>query len=88
MVAPPPPSWGPTCGQSGYITVAFSGVPDTEHGDKIRNGYVTLAILGATCGQSGYITRTVLGVPNAQRGHKIRNGHLIALSVGTPTWQG
>ena len=30
----------PTCGQNGYITRAIFRVPNTQHGDKIRNGYV------------------------------------------------
>ena len=28
----------PTCGESGYITPAFSGIPNAQHGEKIRNG--------------------------------------------------
>ena len=28
----------PTCGQSGYLTPAVSGVPNALHGNKIRNG--------------------------------------------------
>ena len=28
----------PTCGHSGYLTPAVSGVPNALHGDKIRNG--------------------------------------------------
>ena len=28
----------PTCGDSGYLTPAVSGVPNALHGDKIRNG--------------------------------------------------
>ena len=36
-------AWGqnqkwPTCGHSGYLTPAVSGVPNALHGDKIRNG--------------------------------------------------
>ena len=27
----------PTCGHSGYLTPAVSGVPNALHGDKIRN---------------------------------------------------
>ena len=28
----------PTCGHSGYLTPAVSGVPNALHRDKIRNG--------------------------------------------------
>ena len=28
----------PTCGHSGYLTPAVSGVSNALHGDKIRNG--------------------------------------------------
>ena len=40
---PPCSAWGqnqkwPTCGHSGYLTPAVSGVPIALHGDKIRNG--------------------------------------------------
>ena len=36
-------AWGknqkwPTCGHSGYLTPAVSGVPHALRGDKIRNG--------------------------------------------------
>ena len=40
-------SQGPTCGQTGYITPAVSGVPSAERGDKIRSSYTTPTILGA-----------------------------------------
>ena len=50
-----------TCGHSGYLTPAVSGVPNALHGDKIRNGpHVGL-------------TRAVSAVPNALHGDKIRN---------------
>ena len=37
------PAWGenqkwPTSGHSGYITPVFSGIPNAQHGEKIRNG--------------------------------------------------
>ena len=56
----------PTCGHSGYLTPAVTGVPNALLGNKIRNGH--------TCGHSGYLTPAVSGVPNALHGNKIRNG--------------
>ena len=41
------PSRGPKSGRNGYITHAFSGVPNAECGDKIRCGYLTTTILWA-----------------------------------------
>ena len=53
----------PTCGQSGYITPAVLGIPNTR-------GQKPEMATRPTCGQSGYTTPAVLGVPNAQRGDK------------------
>ena len=62
----------PTCGQSGYVTLAVSGIP-------------TAAVRGGsnqkwpTCGQSGYVTLAVSGIPTAsQRGAKSEVAHLWA----------
>ena len=45
MATPPQPSRGPKNGRIGYITPAFSGVPNSR--EKIRSGYITPAFLGA-----------------------------------------
>ena len=58
---------GATCGQSGYITHAFSEVPSAKHGEKTRSGYLTLPSRERTCAQIGCIIRAILGVPKARR---------------------
>ena len=50
----------PTCGQSGYVTPALSGIPTASErggggGDQ----------KWPTCGQSGYVTPAVSGIPTA-----------------------
>ena len=47
----------PTCGQSGYITPAVSGIPTVAK----RGGNQKWP----TCGQSGYVTPVVSGIPTA-----------------------
>ena len=32
------PSWGPTCGQSGYINAGVSGIPNVRAKAEIMNG--------------------------------------------------
>ena len=82
------PSCRPTCGQNGYTTPAVLGVPNTWHGDKIRNGYFTpnLSSQGPTCRQSGYITHAILGVPNARHGDKMRNGCFARAVLQAHMW--
>ena len=47
----------PTCGQSGYVTPAISGIPTaSERGENQK---------WPTCGQSGYVTPAVSGIPTA-----------------------
>ena len=45
MATSPLPSWWPKNGRIGYITPAFSGVPNKR--DKIRSSYITPAFSGA-----------------------------------------
>ena len=61
----------PTCGQSGYVTPAVSGIPTTsERGENQK---------WPTCGQSGYVTLAVSGIPTAsERGAKSEVAHLWA----------
>ena len=61
----------PTCGQSGYVTPAVSGIPiAAERGSKSE---------WPTCGQSGYVTPAVSGIPTAsERGAKSEVAHLWA----------
>ena len=76
----------PTCGQSGYITPAVSGVPNAQRGDK-KPWMPTWP----TCGPSGYITPAVSEVPNA-RGRDKSAKWLLAPHMGKvatsplPSW--
>ena len=56
----------PTCGDSGYLTPAVSGVPYAFNGGENQKW--------PKCGHSGYLAPAVSGVPNALPGDKIRNG--------------
>ena len=47
MAASPLLSQGATIGQNCYVTPAFSGVPNTGCGGKIRKAYLTHAFSGA-----------------------------------------
>ena len=67
MDTSPLPSWGPTRGRKCYATPAFSGVPNTKCGEKIRSGYLTLAFSRGS---------------NAKRGEKIRSGCLTLAFSG------
>ena len=64
----------PTCGQSGYVTPAVSGIPTAAErggggGDE----------KWPTSGQSGYVTPAVSGIPTAaERGAKSQVAHLWA----------
>ena len=44
MATSPLPSQGPTRGQNGYVTRAFSGDPNKE--DEMKHCYLTLAFSG------------------------------------------
>ena len=64
----------PTCGQSGYVTPAVSGIPTASErgGGGGRQNW-------PTCGQSGYVTPAVSGIPGAsERGAKPEVAHLWA----------
>ena len=50
----------------GYIALAFLGVPNAEHREKVRNG--------PNAGETGYIAPTFLDGPNAHHREKIRSG--------------
>ena len=62
----------PTYGQSGYVTLAVSGIPTAaERGGQNQKW--------PTCKQSGYVTRAVSGIPTAsERGGKSEGAHLWA----------
>ena len=45
MAASTVPSRGPKTGRNCYVTCAFSGVPNTMRGEKIRSGYLTPTFL-------------------------------------------
>ena len=62
----------PTCGQSGYVTPAVSGIPTA----LVRGGGVQTC---PTKGQSGYVTPAVSGIPTAsERGAKSEVAQLEA----------
>ena len=67
----------PTCGQSGYVTPAVSGIPTAvERGPNQK---------WPTCGQSGYATPAVSGIPTAsERVGKSEVAHLWAKWLGHP----
>ena len=65
----------PTCGQSGYVTPAVSGIPTTSQRAGIRSGNQKWP----PCGQGGYVTPAVSGIPTAsERGGKSEVAHLWA----------
>ena len=66
MAASPLPSRGLTNGRNCYVTLAFLGVP--KKGDKIRIGYLTLALFRARKWANCYVTHALSGFPNAKRG--------------------
>ena len=47
LATSPLPSRGPKKGRTCYATPALLHVPNAKRGDKIKNGYLTLAFLGA-----------------------------------------
>ena len=62
----------PTCGQSGYVTPAVSGIPTACRAGGQNQKW-------PTCGQSGYVTPAVSGIPTAsKRGAKSEVAHLWA----------
>ena len=66
MATSPLPSWGPKRGRHCSATPAFSGVPKIKHGEKIRSGYLTPAILGAQKGAGLRCNLCVLRGPQHQ----------------------
>ena len=60
------PSWGPKRGRDCYVTPAFSGIPNTKHGEKIRSGYLTPAFLRAQKGAALRCNLCILGGPERQ----------------------
>ena len=66
-----------TCGQSGYVTPAVSGIPTAaERGGNQK---------WPTCGQSGYVTPAVSGIPTAaERGGEITLGPLVGTVATSP----
>ena len=62
----------PTCGQSGYVTPAVSGIPTAAKRGGGNQKW-------PTCGQSGYVTPAVSGIPTAsEQGAKSEVAHLWA----------
>ena len=76
MATSPLPSRGPKKGRDCGVGPAFSGVPNTKHGEKIRSGYLTPAFLGPKKGRDCYVTPAFSGIPNTKHGEKIRSGYL------------
>ena len=66
MATSPLPSWGPKTGRDCGVTSAFSGVPNTKRGGKIRSGYLTPAFLGAQKGAGLRRNLRILGGPQHQ----------------------
>ena len=69
-------------GRRCYVTLAFSGVPNAKHGEKLKSGYLTLAFSGPKRGRKCHVTPTFSGVPNAKRREKIRRGYLTLAFSG------
>ena len=63
VAASPQPSREPKRGRKCYVTLAFSGVPNVKHGEKIRSGCLTPAPRGPERGRNCYVTPAFLGVP-------------------------
>ena len=62
----PLPSRGPKRGRKCYFTPAFSGVPNTKRGEKIRSGYLTDAFSGAQKRAEMLCHPCILGGPQRQ----------------------
>ena len=70
----------PTCGQSGHVTPAVSGIPTaSERGGGGDQKW-------PTSGQSGYVTPAVSGIPTASEpgGRGIRSGPLVGKVATSP----
>ena len=66
----------PTCGRSGYVTPAVSGIPTaSERGANQK---------WPTCGQSGYVTPAVSGIPRCRAEGGIRSGPLVGEVATSP----
>ena len=66
MATSPLPSWRPKRGQDCYLTPAFSGIPNTKHGEKTRSDYLTPIFLGAQKGAALLCNPCILGDPQHQ----------------------
>ena len=66
MATSPLPSWRPKRGQDCYLTPAFSGIPNTKHGEKTRSDYLTPTFLGAQKGAALLCNPCILGDPQHQ----------------------
>ena len=53
-------------GRDCYVSFAFSGIPSTKHGEKIRSGHLTPAFLGAQKGAGLLRNPCILGGPQHQ----------------------
>ena len=84
--ASPLPPRGATNGRICYITLAYSGDPQTK-GDKIRSGCLTFAFSGAQKKTEMLRHPCILG--HLQRkGNKIRSGRLTLAFSGAHKWAG
>ena len=72
----------PTYGQSGYIPLVVSVVPNAQRKEEIRNGYLNPAISGPLWEQNGYITPAFLGYPD--RGQIQNAAHMWAKRLHHP----
>ena len=66
MATAPLPSWGPKRGQDCSVTLAFSGVPNAKHEEKITSDYLTPTFFGAQKGAALLCNRRILGDPQHQ----------------------
>ena len=70
------PSEGPKRGRNRYVIPTLSGVPNAKRGEKIRNGYLTLAFSGAQKRAVLLRNSTFSAVPNTKRSNEITSGYL------------
>ena len=66
MATSPLPSRGPKRGRNGYVTPAFSGIPNAKLGEKMRSGYLTRAFAGAQKRAELLHNPCILGDPQRQ----------------------
>ena len=82
--AAPMASWGSRRGRNCYVAVAFSGVPNTKHGQKIRSGYPGPSFSGAQKRAEWLCNPGVPGVHNAKLGGEHQNWLPHPCHLGSP----